>query len=261
MTEDFEAPFGMDLALVNGLLMAAVAIFGVFPFLTFEAFGFSKSITAFELSGEHWSSGSPFWFSSYAVGWVVLFIAFFGFMTCLKKGLYSLSFFRYEVHFLAGIGVVVSAVLVVTWVYMGIQLEGAKSSAVANMTDEGNPFAALGAVGVSLQPSIGFWVMLATAVLIFCVNAFAISGGGRNSANSSEVEVRGDEDDTSAVGQIQALSELRNRGVLDHDEFITASRKVQRQAQLQTLIELRDSGALTDEEFENAAQKIFWGGN
>lgn len=259
MTADFEGPFGMNLALVNGLLIAAVAISGVFPFLTFEAFGISKSITAFEASGEHWPTGSPFWFSSYAVGWVVLFIAFFGFMACIEKGLHSKSFFRYEVHFLAGMGVVISAVLIVTWVYVGIHLDEAKSSAVANMADQGNPFAALGAVGVSLQPSIGFWAMLATAVLIFCVNAFAISGGGRNSANSLEVEVRGDEDGTSAVGQIQALSELRNRGVLDHDEFITASRKVQRQAQLQTLIELRDSGVLTDEEFENAAQKIFWG--
>ena len=62
---------------------------------------------------------------------------------------------------------------------------------------------------------------------------------------------------TPTNGQLEVLSELRDRGVLSADEFVFASRKVLANEQLRTLMELRDSGVFTQEEYENAARKIW----
>ena len=101
--------------------------------------------------------------------------------------------------------------------------------------------------------------MLVGAMLLLCVNIFALSSGGEVGMPFPEDKPVRAAPTTASGGEFQVLSELRDRGVLTEDEFTTATRKVLGKEQLQSLIELRDSGVLTDEEFENAARKIFWG--
>jgi hypothetical protein len=257
VAKGFRGPFGLDLALTNGILFAAVGISGVFPFVTVDALGKSTSISAFEASGAHWGAGAPFWISIVAVGWVVAAIALLGFTTCFGKGFYSLELSRSELYFLAGSGFSIAAILIATWVHMSTQLLEARSSEIWRSEYKGNPFVDLIDPDASIEGSYGLFLMLAGALLIVCTNVNALTRSDRASARYSEEAFVEPGPRAPTGGQLEVLSELRDRGVLSADEFVFASRKVLANEQLRTLTELRESGVLTDEEFENASRKIY----
>jgi hypothetical protein len=203
----------------NAILFVLIPCAALFPFLTVKVLGVSYSLNAFK------GSGSEFWLTSIAVGWVVLAIAAIGLCVTVIGSLRpDRSLRRAENLVLAGLGSLVILLVFLSLFYANKQLEDAKSTAIAEAVAEGNPFASLGGAiagsAMSIGAAIGLWLVILIAVAIIGTNFYSIS------QRRDSVPPLATSSGSDLVTGIRELSELRDQGIISEDEFTLAKRNL-----------------------------------
>jgi hypothetical protein len=205
-------------AIVNAVSFIAVPILGLLPLLSIGAFGFSVSVSSFRMDD---GEGRRFWLTVVPVGWVVVVISVIALgviaIAAMKS---SQSANRFQNQLLAGLSVIIGAVLIASLFYANRGIDDVNGEATSQLATEGNPFSQMLGIEISFSPAIGFWLMLAVALAIAGYNVFLIREAGKP---TSSVAITAS---TTLADGIRELSELRDQGMISEEEFTLAKRKL-----------------------------------
>jgi hypothetical protein len=203
---------------VNAVLFIAIPLLGLFPFVSLGALGFSASVNSFRMDD---GEAQRFWLTVVPVGWVVVAVSVVALVAIAIAAMKSSqSANRSQNQLLAGLSVIIGAVIIASWFYANRAIDDANSEAASQLAAEGNPFAEMLGVGVSLSPALGFWLILAVALAIAGFNVFLIREAGKPTSSVAVIP------NTTLADGIRELSELRDQGMISEEEFTLAKRKL-----------------------------------